>query len=68
MTQTEPNATTLGDYAWASKYLGLPKATLYALVHERRIPHVKFGPRFVRFSKRDLDAWIEQHSEPAKAR
>jgi len=32
--------------------------TVYALVHQHRIPHVRFGRRFVRFDPCDLDRWV----------
>ena len=46
------------DYSAAAKRLGVPLGTLYALVCRRLIPHVRLGPRFVRFESDALDQWI----------
>lgn len=37
---------------------GLSRHTLYAWVHQRRIPHVKLGSR-VMFDRVEIDRWIE---------
>ena len=47
-------------YEEAARLLGMPVNTLYGWVHERRLPHVRLGPRLVRFSRRALAAWIEE--------
>ena len=36
-----------------------PLQTVYGLVHQKKIPHVKFG-HSVRFDPRELDAWMRQ--------
>ena len=42
-------------------YLRLPsRQSLYALTHEKRIPHSKPAGRLL-FRKRDIDRWIEAH-------
>ena len=46
------------DYAQAAHRIGCPVGTVYALVHQQRIPHVRFGRRFVRFDPCDLDRWV----------
>lgn len=46
-------------YAQAAQLIGIPINTLYALVSQRRIPHVRLGPRFVRFPKDQLLAWVQ---------
>jgi excisionase family DNA binding protein len=48
-------------YAEASKLLGIKLATLYSLVARRRIPHIKLGPRLVRFPKEELLKWLEDN-------
>ena len=35
--------------------------TLRGLVHNRRIPHIRIGPRLVVFDLDDLDAWMAEH-------
>ncbi len=54
-------------YAGANEITGLPIGTLYSLVHQRRIPHVRLGRRLVRFSRRSLESWLNQHSVPLSA-
>ncbi len=45
-------------YAEAARRLGIPLGTLYALVSQRRVPHHRLGPRFVKFDPEALDVWI----------
>lgn len=52
------HASHLLDYRSAAERLGVPLGSLYSLVHHRRIPHVRLGPRFVRFEPAALDAWV----------
>jgi excisionase family DNA binding protein len=52
---------TLLGYKDAAHALGLPIGTLYALVSQHRIPHVRFGERLVRFDRSELTAWIDKH-------
>jgi excisionase family DNA binding protein len=49
------------DYDKAANFTGLPIGTLYSFVSRKCIPHFRHGPRLVRFSKRDLQAWIDSH-------
>jgi excisionase family DNA binding protein len=55
-----------GDYDFASSITGIKKNTLYGLVHNKRIPHHKLNRRFIRFSKIDLLAWMNDHRVPAR--
>ena len=43
----------------ASRYLRIPKSTLYKLAQRRRLPSQKIG-RHWRFRKDALDRWLEQ--------
>jgi len=43
-----------------SVYLDVKKNTLYQWVHQRRIPHLKFGRR-VKFDLRELEGWIKKN-------
>jgi len=45
----------------ASQYTGLSTHTLYTMVSQRRIPHVKVG-RLVKFDLEMLDKWIKQQT------
>lgn len=47
------------DYAEAARQLSMPPGTLYSLVHRRRIPHIRLGPRLVRFRQEDLERWLQ---------
>jgi excisionase family DNA binding protein len=47
-------------YAAAADFLGIKRGTLYAWVHEGRIPHVRFSERCVRFDRAELEAWVEK--------
>lgn len=54
------------SYRQAAELLGMPIGTLYAYVHDRRIPHIRFGARTVRFDSGELRAWIDKHRRPAE--
>ncbi len=55
-------------YQEASSRLAVPVDTLYGWVSEGRIPHVRLGPRTVRFETAELDAWLdERRFTPAAA-
>jgi excisionase family DNA binding protein len=49
-------------YAEASKMLNMKLGTLYALVAQDRLPHIRLGRRLVRFSRPALEAWLHAHS------
>jgi len=48
-----------------AEVLGIKKATVYALVRENRIPHVKLG-RNVRFRPAAIDDWLEKTEVAAR--
>ena len=47
----------------ACEITGLSKAAIYKLTSEKKLPHSKFGSRLI-FSRRQLSAWVEQHTVP----
>ena len=47
--------------AEAAEYTGLSVHTVYTMVSQRRIPHVKVG-RLVKFDLSMLDAWIHKNT------
>jgi excisionase family DNA binding protein len=47
-------------YLETERFLNIKRATLYSLVSTKRIPHVRFGPRLVRFSRAALEAWVHE--------
>jgi excisionase family DNA binding protein len=49
-------------YREAEQFLGLGGPTLRWLVHQKRIPHIRLGPRIVRFRIAELNAWLEAHA------
>lgn len=55
-------------YTEAAAFLNVPRGTLHAWVHDRRVPHVRLGPRTVRFVRADLDAWVAQRRVDASGR
>lgn len=45
----------------AAQYTGLSVHTIYTMVSQRRIPHMKLG-RLVKFDVPMLDAWIKSNT------
>ena len=41
----------------AAELLGYKKTYLYKLIHFKKIPHLTYGARFVRFRLEDLKEW-----------
>lgn len=65
MNETTKDRNTVGtlllSYTQVATRYGLKVGTLYALVHQRRIPHVRLGRRFVRFREAEIEGWITQN-------
>ena len=53
-------------YAQVSAMTGLPVGTVYALVSQRRIPHIRLGTRLVRFRRSEIAAWLAAHTVPVQ--
>ncbi len=54
-------------YEQAAQVLGLKVNTLYSMVATKRVPHVRLGPRLVRFSRKALAEWLATHAvQPAE--
>jgi len=47
------------NYEEAAEFLGVQRGTLYSWVSLRRVPHVRFSGRCVRFDKAELGVWVE---------
>ena len=47
-------------------YLGYALGTIYNKVQAGEIPHKRLG-RTIRFRRSDIDAWIEEHAQAARA-
>ena len=54
--------TKLMTYEQLCQRYGFKRGTVYSLVHEGRIPHIRLGRRFVRFDAKAIDAWIQSRS------
>lgn len=49
------------SYQQVAELAGVPVGTVYAWVSRKRIPHIRLGPRLVRFDPAELTAWIDEH-------
>lgn len=56
----ETELPRLLTYAQVAARTGLPVGTVYDLVHRGAIPHVRLGPRLVRFPEHELRAWLQE--------
>lgn len=52
-------------YKQTSDETGIPMGTLYTLVFQKRIPHIRLGKRLVRFSSKEIAAWLKAHQVKA---
>ena len=62
MTTTEP-LPHLMDIAHLAEHLGVDIRHIRRLVHERRIPYIKWG-HLLRFDPTEIEAWLEHHRCP----
>ena len=53
------------SYQQAASLLGVPVGTLYAWVHQKRVPHIRISGRLVRFDRTELVSWLEGRRVPA---
>jgi len=60
------NTNELIGYDGAAAMLGLAKATVYAMVHQNRIPHIRLGRRLVRFDRAELQRFVDAHRVEAR--
>jgi excisionase family DNA binding protein len=60
---TQPLSDGLWNITSTAKYLGMSIAFLRKAVRQKRIPFTRIGDKSLRFSKRDLDAWVAMHSD-----
>ena len=49
--------------AQAAEMLNIKLGTLRSMVFHKSIPHIKVGPRTVRFRIKDLEAWVAAREE-----
>jgi excisionase family DNA binding protein len=55
-------AEPLMTAAEAARLLHVPRSTLYELVRSQGLPHVRIGPRGMRFTRSDLARWVEENT------
>ncbi len=53
-------------YKQASGFLQIQLGTLYSLVSQRRIPHIRLSNRMVRFRRSDIENWISNQEVSVK--
>jgi len=62
-TRSDENRSSIKDrlltYDEVSEEFSVPKGTLFWWVARRAIPHVRLGPRSVRFRRPDLEQWLQ---------
>lgn len=56
---------TLLTYKQLSKVTGINLHTLYTLVQRNKIPHIRLGPRTVRFDTAKIEKWISKSGRKA---
>ena len=44
-----------------ARRLGVSERTIEAMVHEKRLPYIRFTSKILRFPKADVDAYIARH-------
>lgn len=54
-------------YKDAAKLVGVKLGTVYAMVSQRRIPHVRLGRRLVRFPRSELMRWLNERLVAAES-
>lgn len=50
------------NYRAAARLLGIPVGTLYCLVSQNRVPHIRLSKRLVRFDPEQLRKWEASHT------
>ena len=61
------NRDELMNYDETAEMLGLAKGTVYAMVHQNRIPHIRLGRRLVRFDRAELQKFVDDHRVEARS-
>lgn len=60
MTETLKSTGCLLTADEVATKLGTTKRWVYAETRASRIPHVRLGPRYVRYREQAIDAWLER--------
>ena len=64
-----PTSTTLPellDITTLAQHLGVPTRHIRRLVHEMRIPYIKWG-HLIRFDPADIAEWLQANRRPQNA-
>lgn len=62
-TPTPTSLPELLDITTVSEHLGVTTRHIRRLVHERRIPYIKWG-HLIRFDPADIATWLEDNRRP----
>ena len=63
MAETTPTLPDLLDIPQLAKHLGVQPRHIRRLVHEKRIPYVKWG-HLIRFDPNDIATWLDGNRRP----
>ena len=55
------------NYNDAAAMMGVKIGTLYSMVARRQVPHLRLGPRLIRFSRAALEEWLDAHAVPPRS-
>ena len=58
--ESPPSSSNLLTYPEAAEFLGVKIGTVYSLVSQRRIPHVRLSSRLVRFERKSLERFVAE--------
>ncbi len=61
LAEHAPIAPRLLTIQQVATYVGLSHHTIYRLVSQRKIPHVKLG-KVLKFDRTEIDRWIASHA------
>lgn len=53
-------------YAEVEHEYRIKLGTLYSMVQKRQIPHIRIGPRLVRFQRAELERWLAERAVQPK--
>lgn len=62
-TPTPTKLPELLDITTLAQHLGVPARHIRRLVHEKRIPYIKWG-HLIRFDPADIATWLEDNRRP----
>jgi len=46
-------------------YMKVSNSFIYKLIGDKEIPHIKKGPKFLLFRKKEIDEWLDSYLVPA---